>query len=49
MCRKNMLLGVGLMGFGLGLLAAGLFESAFFCGFVGVAVLIVGVMILQKK
>lgn len=49
MCRRNKLLGVGLMGFGAGLLAAGLFESVFFCGFVGVAVLIVGVMVVQKK
>lgn len=37
------------MGFGAGLLAAGLFESVFFCGFIGVGVLIVGIMVMQKK
>lgn len=49
MCRRNQLLGIGLMGFGVGLLAARLFESEFFCGCVGVAALVVGVMVMQKK
>lgn len=49
MCRKNQLLAVGAMGFGLGLLAAQLFESEFFCGFVGVAMLALGILLAQKK
>lgn len=49
MCRRNQLLGVGAMGVGLGMLAACLFESLFFCGFVGVGILIVGVVVVQKK
>lgn len=49
MCRRNQLLGIGLFGFGLGLLAAGLFESVFFCGCVGVGFLLVGVIVIQKK
>lgn len=49
MCRRNQLLGVAMMGFGLGLLAARLFESGFFCGFVGTALLVLGVLVVQKK
>lgn len=49
MCRRMQLLGVAAIGFGLGLLAARLFESAFSCGFVGVAFLTVGIVVLQKK
>lgn len=49
MCRRNQLLGVALMAFGLGLLAAGFFESVFFCGCLGLGVMVVGVVILQKK
>lgn len=49
MCRRNQLLGIGAMGFGLGLLTAGLFESAFFCGFVGVCMLVAGIVLAQKK
>lgn len=49
MCRRNQLLGVGIIGFGLGLLAAGLFESVFFCGLVGVSVIVVGVVVFQKN
>ncbi len=49
MCRRNQLLGAFLVGVGLGMLAAGLFESMFFCGFVGIGVLVVGVVVVQKK
>lgn len=49
MCRQNQLLGVGAMGWGLGMLTACLFESTFFCGVVGLAILVGGVVLLQKK
>lgn len=49
MCRRNQLIGVAAVGFGLGLLAAGLFESAFFCGFLGIGAIVVGVIVMQKK
>lgn len=49
MCRKFQIVGAILLGFGLGLLAAGFFESEFFCGFVGVAVVAAGVCLMQKK
>lgn len=49
MCRKNQMLGLGLMGFGAGLLCAGFFESVYLCGFVGITALVVGVVVMQKK
>lgn len=49
MCRRNQLLGVALAAFGLGLLVAGFFESAFFCGCVGIGSIVVGIVFLQKK
>ena len=49
MCRKNQLLGVGIIAFGLGLLTATFFESGLFCGCIGVGMLICGIMLLQKK
>lgn len=49
MCRRTQLLGVGLMAFGLGLLASSLFESALWCGFVGVSLMAVGVIVTQKR
>lgn len=49
MCRKNQLLAVALAGFGLGLLLAGLFESGFFRGLVGIGLILAGVLLLQKK
>lgn len=49
MCRKNQLLGVALASFGLGLLVAGCFGSLFFCGCVGIVVIVIGIGILQKK
>ncbi len=49
MCRKNQLLGIATAAFGLGLLVASCFESAFLCGCVGIAAIVVGIVILQKK
>ena len=49
MCRRNQLWGVAAMAFGLGVLMASLFESAFFCGCVGVVAIVVGIGVLQKK
>lgn len=49
MCRKNQMIGLGVSGFGLGLLAACFFESVYFCVFVAVAMLVLGVVIMQKK
>ena len=49
MCRKNQLCGVGLLGFGLGLLVASFLESALFCGCLGLLGMAVGVVIFQKK
>jgi hypothetical protein len=49
MCRRNQLIGIFALGFGLGMLFAGLFESGFFCGCVGVGLMAGGLLILQKK
>ena len=49
MCRRNQLLGIFALGFGLGMLFAGLFESGFFCGCVGLCLMVGGILILQKK
>lgn len=49
MCRRNQLLGIFALGLGLGMLFAGLFESGFFCGCVGVCLMAGGILILQKK
>ncbi len=49
MCRRNQILGVALGAFGIGLLAAGFFESGLFCGFVAVISICVGIGILQKN
>lgn len=37
------------MAFGLGLLVAGLFESVFFCGCIGVGLILGGIVVVQKK
>ena len=34
---------------GLGLLAAGFFESVFFCGSLGIVFMVIGVVVFQKK
>jgi membrane-bound ClpP family serine protease len=48
-CRKNQLLGVALLGFGLGFLLASFFESGFLCGCLGLIAMVAGVVCLQKK
>ena len=49
MCRRNQLLGVALIAFGLGLLVATFFESGLFCGCMGFAVVAIGVVVTRKK
>ena len=49
MCRRNQLLGVALMAFGLGLLMATFFESGLFCGCLGFGDAAVGIVVLQKR
>lgn len=49
MCRRNQLLAVAVAGFGLGLLLAGLFESGFFRGLVGLSLILTGILIAKKK
>ncbi len=49
MCKRNQLLGVAMVSFGLGLLAASLFESGLFCGFVAVASIVAGITVIQKR
>ncbi len=49
MCRRDQLLGVAMVAFGVGLLAAALFESGIFCTCVAVGAIAVGIGLLQKK
>lgn len=49
MCRKNQLLGVAVAAFGLGLLIGCFFESGFFCGCVGIALTVAGVVLMKRK
>ena len=49
MCRRNQLLGMLLVGFGVGLLVAGLFESGFFCGCLGIGAICLGFGMQRKK
>ena len=48
MCRRNQLLGVSLLGFGVGLIIACRVESIFWCTCFGLGALLLGVAILQK-
>lgn len=48
MCRRNQLFGMALVGFGLGLLLSGLFESAFFCGLLGIGILCGGFVMVKR-
>lgn len=48
-CRRNQLWAIALIGFGLGLLAAGFFESVFFCGSLGIVFMVIGIVVFQKK
>ena len=49
MCRKNQLLCVAAAAFGLGLLVSGLFVSFFWCGCLGLVLLVAGICLGRKK
>ncbi len=49
MCRKNQLLGVALIAFGLGLLVGCWWESEFARNCCGIGLLAGGILLLQKK
>jgi hypothetical protein len=48
MCRRNQLLGIGLLGLGLGLLIGCQTQAIFWCSFIGVAAMALGVVLLQR-
>lgn len=49
MCRRNLLLGFGLLAFGFGLLVGCWLESEFVRNCIGLGLMAVGVLVLQKK
>lgn len=49
MFRRNQLLGVALVAFGLGLLMATFFESGLFCGCLGFGFVAAGIVVVKKK
>ncbi len=49
MCRQNQLRGFAIMAFGLGLLIGCCIESGFWCCMLGIAAIILGFGLLQKK
>lgn len=49
MCRRNLLLGLSLLAFGIGLMVACWLESEFVRNCIGVGVIAAGVLTLQKK
>ena len=49
MCRRNQLLGVAALAFGLGLLVCSWFESGFVRICFGVGLAAMGILFLQKK
>jgi len=49
MCRKNLLLGLGLLAFGLGLLVGCWIENEFVRNCIGVGLIACGVLTLQRK
>lgn len=49
MCRKNLTIGIALAAFGAGLLVASFFETPFFCGCLGLMIMVAGVVILRKR
>lgn len=49
MCRRNQLLGVGLLAFGLGLLTVGWIEAEFLRWVLGIGLVAAGLSLLQKK
>lgn len=49
MCRRNQLLGVAAMAFGVGLMVGGHLATGFWCGFAGFIFLAVGISLCAKK
>lgn len=49
MCRRNQLLGVGLLAFGLGLLTVVWIQAEFLRWVVGIGLVVAGLSLLQKK
>ena len=49
MCRRNQLLGIAALAFGVGLLVCCWFESGFVRNCLGVGLVAVGILLLQKK
>lgn len=49
MCRRNLLLGLGLLAFGFGLMVACWLESEFVRSCIGLGLIALGVLVLQKK
>lgn len=49
MCRRNQLLGLGILAFGLGLLVGCWLESVFVRNCLGIILLAAGVLVMQKK
>lgn len=49
MCRKNQLCGSALVTFGLGLLVGMCLESGFFCFFVGLGIIGLGIWCMKKR
>ena len=49
MCRKNQLWGIAILAFGLGLLVGCWMESEFVRNLLGIGLIAVGVLFLQKK
>lgn len=49
MCRRNQLLGVGLLAFGLGLLTVVWIEAEFLRWVFGIGLVVAGLSLLQKK
>ena len=48
MCRRNQLLGLLLVGFGVGLLVACRISAVFWCSCFGLGAVVIGVALLQK-
>lgn len=49
MCRRNQLLGVAAIAFGLGLLVGSQMESGFLCGCVAIGLIALGVLWQRKR
>ena len=49
MCRRNQILGIGLLALGLGLVVGCWFETEFFRNCLGVVLIGSGILVLQRK